>query len=506
MNPLDFLRRLSQRLSNRLLPSGSVVADTVRGGVWAGLTQVGSQGLEILRLLVLAAVLSPEDFGLMGIALLSLAAFEKSSRLGIQDALIYDSNDDVNEYLDTAWTMTILRGITIFTVLYLAAPYVAEFFGEPRATDLIRATALVPFLMGLQNPSVVYFKKDLQFQKLFVQRVSGSLAGATVAIGFAIVTHSVWALVFGVLTKEGMRLVASYLIDPYRPSLSLDTGLARELLGFGKWITGLNMVIFVNSQGDDIVVGWLLSASALGLYQFAYQISNTPATQVTNVVTSIMFPSYSKVQDDIRLLREGFIRTLKLVTVVTAPMAVGIALTIEPFLRGFIGEKWLPAVTVIQLLAVYGFLRSVGAMSGPLYKAVGRPDIGTKIAFVRLALGAILIYPMITRFNVEGAAAVVVGTSLLFAEPASYYTVAKILDVRLREFLPVFTFPLGAAAVMGLCLVWVRQSLTVGSARLEFVLLVLVGASVYGTLMFLLERQFDYGMRSIFRTVVAGLR
>lgn len=506
MSPLDYLRRLSQQLSERLLPNGSVVADTVRGGVWAGLTQVGSQGLEILRLLVLAAVLSPEDFGLMGIALLTLAAFEKSSRLGIRDALIYDENDDVNEYLDTAWTMTVLRGAIILGVLYLAAPYVAEFFGEPRATDLIRATGVVPLLMGLQNPSVVYFRKDLQFQKMFVQRVSGSLAGAAVAIGFAVLTHSVWALVFGVLTKEGMRLAASYLIDPYRPSPNLDTQLARELLGFGKWITGLNMVVFVNSQGDDIVVGWLLNASALGFYQFAYQVSNMPATQITNVVTSIMFPSYSKVQDDVERLAEGFIRTLKLVTVVTAPMAVGIVLTIEPFLRGFIGAKWLPAVTVIQLLAVYGFLRSVGAMSGPLYKAVGRPDIGTKIAFVRLVFGAVLIYPMITRFNVEGAAMVVVATSLLFAEPASFYTVAKILDVRLREFLPVLTFPLGAAAIMGLCLVWIRQSLTVGSARLEFVLLVLAGVVVYGATMFLLERQFDYGIRSIFRTVVAGLR
>ena len=500
------LRRLVSTAKQRLIPEGNVVESTVKSGVWAGMTSVTTQGLNFLRLFVLAALLSPAQFGVMGIALVSLGAIRQFTQLGIKDALIQNSAEDVSNYLDTAWLLNLARGALLFGILFAAAPFLAEFFDEPRAADVIRVISVVPLLYGLQNPSVVYFEKDLQFQKRFVQQVSAAASGAAVAIAIALVYPSVWALVAGVIVRQVGLIVASYLLDPYRPSLSFDMSRAQEMFGFGKWITGLALLVFLNNQGDDVFVGWLLSASALGVYQFAYRISTLPSTQISNVISSVVFPAYSQLQHDDKLLRDGYLRALKLVATATFPMTVGIMLTVQPFIRGFLGTKWLPAVTVIQILAVWGLLVALGSTSSPLFKAVGRPDYSTKISFAKFVAAAIFIYPATDQYGIEGTAAVIVLSAVFVSEPAVYYTVTKVIDTSIRELLYVFVIPLSAALIMGGCVFAVDWSIPPGTPILEFVALVVVGVVVYVGVFLALEEQFNYGIKPIISTVTNTLR
>ena len=500
------LRQLIRTTKQRLTPGGDVVENTVKSGVWAGMTSVITQGLDFLRLFVLAALLSPAQFGVMGIALVSLAAIRQFTKLGIKEALIQNPDEDVSNYLDTAWLLNLARGALLFAVLFVAAPFLAEFFDEPRATDVIRVISVVPLLYGLQNPTVVYFEKDLQFQKRFVQRVSAAAAGAVVAIAIALVSPSVWALVAGVIVREAGLIVGSYLLDPYRPSLSFDTERAKEVLGFGKWITGLALLVFLNNQGDDIFVGWLLTASALGLYQFAYRISTLPSTQVSNVVSSVIFPAYSQVQHDDELLRNGYLRALKLVATVTFPMTFGIVLTIEPFVRGFLGTKWLPAVTVVQILAVWGLLVALGSTSSPLFKAIGRPDYSTKISFAKFVAAAIFIYPATDLYGIKGTAAVIVLSAAFISEPAVYYTVTRVIDVSIRDLLYVFVVPLSAALVMGGGVFAVDRSIPAGRPILEFVALVVVGVVLYTSAFLALDEWSDYGIKPLLSTITDSLQ
>ena len=488
----------------RLLPGDGVFENTIKSGVWAALTTVLGRGFELIRLLVLAALLSPADFGLMGIALLCLAALQQFTELGVNDALVQNPDEDVSRYLDTAWVMNLVRGVALFGGLFLAAPLLADFFGEPRAADIIRVTALVPLIFGFQNPAIIYFQKNLEFHKRFVHQVGASFAGATVAIVYAVLYQSVWALVLGEVVREIALVVVSYLIDPYRPWPSFDLERARELYSFGKWITGLSILVFLTTQGDDAFVGWLLGATALGFYQFAYRLSNTPATQVSHVVSSVVFPAYSKVQDDLEALRDGYVRTLKLVTVVAVPMSVGIAMTVEPFIRGFIGEQWIPAILVIQILALAGLLRAIGATGGPLLKAVGRPDYATKVGAGKLVVIALLIYPASARYGIEGTAAVIVLSSLLVAEPAKAYVISQVIDFRMRDYLYIFGVPSAVGGVMALSLFAVRRFVPISGA-VEFVVLVVVGAAVYLAVLVAVDRWLDFGLVSIVRSVVGSL-
>ena len=496
------LRRYLRSITH-LVPGGTLVEQAVKSGIWAGLTSVVAQGLTFGRLLVLAALLSPADFGLMGVALITIAAFKQFTELGVNDALVQRREADVSPYLDTAWLLNVARGVLILAVMWVGAPFIADFFGEGRATPLLRVVGVLPLLTGLQNPAIVYFQKNLGFHKRFVHQVSGALAGAVVGVAWAFVFRDVWALVWGALAREAVMLVVSYSIADYRPRVRPEVARAREIIGFGKWITGLSILVFLTTQGDDVFVGWLLGATALGFYQFAYQLSNTPATQVTGLVSSVAFPTYSKLQDDLPALREGYFRVLKLVTFVSVPITVGTVLTAETFVRGYLGEQWLPAVPAVQILAVWGLVRATGSTSGPLFKAMNRPDIITKIQFVKLVLIAAFIWPAAERWGVEGVAFVIVGNALLVSEPAVYYLLSRELGASPWAFVRTLGMPAAAGAVTGAVVYLTRESLAFAPV-VEFPLLVAAGAVTYVTLAVVMEH-LGYGIRPIVTTIARAV-
>jgi PST family polysaccharide transporter/lipopolysaccharide exporter len=499
------VRDLLAAVRDRLLSSSGVLGDTIRSGIWMGATTVASRTFELTRLIALTVLLSPEEFGVMGIALLTMASFEMLTELGIKDALIYNEEEDVDEYLDTAWLMNTGRGVAIFGVVFLLAPYISTFFSEPRATPVIRAIGLMPLLFGLQNPAIVYFEKDLNFHQHFLHKVSGSLVGAVAAIGFAMVYGTVWALVVGYLSARTTELVVSYLLTTRRPGISFDLDKAAELFGYGKWLTGLSFLVFLGTQGDDAFLGWFLGAGALGVYQVAYRISNAPATEVGLLVSKVVFPAYSKVQDDIAQIRSGFLSVLVVVSVITFPMTVGTVVVAPTFVFGIQGQQWADAVRPIQVLALWGLLRAIGSITGPMFKAIGRPDVLTKVAFVKTAIMAALIYPLTAEFGVVGTALAVLVSSVAFSEPVKYYLAIKEVNITWRQLVERMFVPLVASLLMGIGVYIVRERIQLAAGVPKLALLILLGVGLYVAAVALLERRFDYGLQSLIRTVMSSM-
>jgi PST family polysaccharide transporter/lipopolysaccharide exporter len=274
------------------------------------------------------------------------------------------------------------------------------------------------------------------------------------------------------------------------------------MIGYGKWITGSSLVYFLYSEGDDIIVAVLLSSTALGFYRLAYQLSNAPGTEVSEVIRDVTFPAFSQVQDDIEALRRGFFQSLRLTTLVSFPMAFGIAAVTPVFVRAFLGTKWVPMITTMQILAGYGLLLSVTSSYGSVFRAVGRPDYGTKLGATRVVLMAILIVPVTMRFGIEGTAALVVG---LFAFPMfqlDTYLLLKCLDTTWTRVMRELIYPFVAAAIMAGAVVYTDRALTLDPLALEFGLLILVGVVVYTVVVSALEFQFDWGIERQLRTMV----
>jgi len=485
---------------------GSLGTQVVQSGIWVGLMNVSDRLLQLVMLAVLARLLSPRAFGLLGIALLTLSAVKRFTHLGLNAALIQDKKENVDSYLNTAWVMGMGRNLFIGVVLVLAAPLIAAVFSEPRATNVLRVIALGPIFKALRNPGVIYFQKDLKMHKSFVLTMSGSVTNFVVAVGYALVYQNVWALVFGFVAADAVRFVVSYLIHDYRPWFEFDLAIARTLFDYGKWITGNKMLNYLYKEGDDAVVGWLLTASSLGLYQIAYRFSNAPATELTHVISRVMFPAYSKLQDDMSRLRETYYRVLQVVTLVSFPMTAGIILVAPSFVEAFLGTDWLPAVRAMQILAVWGMLRSIGATFGPVWKAVGRPDVLTKLYMVRVTLMAIFIYPVTIRWGFTGTAALVTAISVFPMAPLDVYIAVKTLESSLGRFLREVSYPAAATLFMAGSVLFVRESVGIESTLLEFFALVGVGVVSYSAAVLAVDSQLDWQLERGLRSIASAAR
>lgn len=486
----------------RLTPGGGLRERTVKSGIWVTAMNVGDRALQLTLLVVLARLLEPADFGLMGIALVAIHGLQRFTNLGLDEALIQNREDDVDDYLDTAWVLNIGRGLLIGAVVFFAAPVVASVLGEPRATPILRVIAISPLLLQLRNPGAVYFKKDLAFEKQFLYTMGGSLANFGVALALALTWGNVWALVAGYMASDITRTVVSYSLHDYRPWPSIDLGIARELIDYGKWLTGSRILHFFINEGDDAIVAWLLGAASLGFYQIAYRFAMAPARELTQIVSSVMFPAYSKLQEDTTALRDAFLRTVRVTTFLSFPVGIGIAAVAPTFVAAFFGQRWLPMVPAMQIIAVNGILISFTSAFGSVWMATGRPDYLVKVGLVRLPLMLVAIVPATQMFGIAGAAGAVVGVYVFPTLPLDIYLVVKCVGTTYRALLAEVAYPLAASLVMGAA-VWVLQAeLSLGAPLLEFVILVVTGVVVYLAAAAVLERQFGWGLKRNVRQMI----
>lgn len=493
-------KRLLETLRRLLSPDGDMADRTVTGGVWVTINNLADRILQLATVLVLAQLIGPAAFGLFGIALLMQSALKRLTKLGLDSALIQHREDDVDTYLDTVWTVELARGLVLGAILYLSAPLVSSLFGEPRVVDVLRVFALLPILGGLRNPGVVYFVKELEFHKDVAYKLSSRFVYVLVGLGVGYATRSVWALVFAMLAGRVTSLVVSYLVHSYRPRPRFDATTAGELFGYGKWIFGSEGLSFLINEGDDAFVGWALGPAALGIYQLSYRLSNAPATEITHPIQRVLFPAYSKVQDDTASLRRGFFTTVRVITLLSFPASIGIALIAPVFVPAVLGPAWSEMIVPMQLFGVYAALRSFRSATVPLFRAIDRPDYDTKIRVLKLALIVPFIYPASQAFGVSGVALVVLGHTLVVAPIASYAAVRSV-EGRTMTFARLLSYPALASAAMGIVVYALRERIDGIPLLAELVLLILAGVLAYGVVILGLERQFGIGLDRLYRIV-----
>jgi O-antigen/teichoic acid export membrane protein len=394
---------IKKEAENLSRPGRTLPQKIAQGGFWIFSLKIARKAFSLIRLIIIGRILAPSDFGLMGIALLTMSAIETFSQTGYREALI-QRKKEVKGYLDTAWTVLIIRGLLIFIILYFAAPYIALFFHTPEVKPIIQVLGLITFLQAFSNIGIIFFHKELEFNKVFIYHFLGTFTNFFVAVIAAIILRSVWALVLGLFAEKIISLIISYFIHPYRPRLSGNIEKAKELFGFGRWILGSSALVFIGEHIDDIFVGKVLSAIALGFYQMGYRISNMLETEITQVISSVTFPGYAKIQDKQTSLQKAYFRIMRLTTAISIPITAGIVLLAPEFTGIFLGQKWLPIVPVMQLLAIAGLMKSIVSTGSPLFNGSGYPNYEFYMQLIRGLVIIIVIYPLIALMGISGAA------------------------------------------------------------------------------------------------------
>lgn len=480
----------------------------VKGGLWVFALSLSQEVLALARLVILARLLSPDDFGLAGIAVIALSTLDTLTSTGFDTALI-QKKEDIRPYLDTAWTVGVVRGFVVFALVLAAAPWAAAFFRTPEATPLVRLIALSILARSFTSIGVVSFRKDLEFGKQFAWQFAGRLADFAVAIVAGFVLRNAWALVAAFLAGDAVRLVLSYLLHPYRPRFALDRPRVRELFGFGKWVMGIGALVFLLTQIDNAAVGRFVSPMPmmLGFYQLARRIANVPATEIAHTLANVTFPAYSKLQEATSKLREAYLMTLELTSLVALPIASAIAVLAPEITVGFFGEKWLPAAPAVRILAAWGAIGALASTAEPVLIAVGRPRTLTKYQAINLVVLAGLLAPFTLKWDIRGASLAMV---LAAAGPCFLVSrqVARITACGAAGVARIVAVPMVAAAVAGAGVAALKSSDVVAAlsvaARLSLGLGVF--AAVYAGLAWWLGRRLEYRIGTLVAEVLRLVR
>ncbi len=414
-------------------PGPSLTSRVAKAGAWAFAFRIGARSVDLLRTVILAHLLAPSDFGVFGITLLALGAIEVLSHSGFNEALI-QTRDAPEPYLDTAFTVQLARGALVALVIIVSAPWVAGFFGEPHAVAIFRLVGLSSLVSGLANPATILFRRDLDFGREVGLQAGETLTELVVAVGVALVAPTAWALALGMFARAAARALISYRIHPFRPHLRFDPARFRELFRFGRVVLLQGVVLFLLTQGDDVFVGKALGAAPLAFYRMAYRFSNLSTTEIGVVVFSVAFPALSSLQHDRARLGRAMLRTLQLTSLASLPLAAGIFVLAPEFTMAVFGQKWMPMVAPMQVLALYGALHSLEAAMGPAYLATARLRSYLSVSLIQLLVMAATMYPLSMRWGIQGTA---VSTTLAIALSLvlNVWTVRRAAGVSLGQVL-----------------------------------------------------------------------
>jgi lipopolysaccharide exporter len=485
-------------------PADSIFRQVLVGGLWTLGLRFSNRALGFARTIVLARLLFPADFGLIAMAMVVVTGLDSVSQTGFQQALIQKKRG-AEQCLDTAWAVALIRSLALCTLLVLCAPFVSDFFAAPRLTDIIRVVSLSVLLSGFANIGIVFFQKDLDFRKQFNFEWWASVLEFALTVSLAWVLRDVWALVWGGLAGNLMRVFLSYVLHPYRPAFRFDPASFRELMSFGKWVSGYSVLLFAAFQMDSILIGRLLGVEDLGFYQMAYLTAVIPSSEVAIAVSMVVFPSFSMLQDQPGRLRESFEKVLQVAAMVCMPIGFGILAVAPEFVRIILGERWQGIALIMQVLSVMGIAKALEGTTNTLVMAAGRPGWLMGFSALQLCLLAASLYPLTVRWGIHGAAIAVTSTALI-AAAAALAAAVRITGSNGRRTLTLITVPLGASMAMAAGIILLKRLMgTVG--LLGFVLLVAAGVGLYAACLAGADAALTSGRyKCLAADLLAGLR
>lgn len=380
------------------------------GSAWALASVTVALGAGLLRTIVIARYLGPAEIGLMGIALLALGFVEAVASSGVDSALLAE-REEVEPYLDAAFTIQLARGVAVFLLLWIAAPVLAWAFHNGAAVPIIRTVAMIAALRGAANPAVAVVMRRLDFRRIFWWSLPEVLSSLCLAIVLMVLRRDVWALVIAAVAGQAVGSLASYGMAPRTPRVVFERERIRALLRFGRFVGGSRALMYFTVYLDAAVVGVTLGTHALGLYQFAMRVAELPVVTFTRAVAQVALPAVRGLKSAVDLSRTWQMMLMWILSFNSAA-AVFIVLFAEPAVVAIAGSRWIDAVPIMRILAVAMVFRAVVVLTGQLLDGLGEPARTLRLNAERLGVLLVALVPLAMRAGLHGVAFAVLATNV----------------------------------------------------------------------------------------------
>lgn len=358
-----------------------------------------SRIIDLASMLVLAHILTPRDFGLVAIAMTVIYIVEAALELPVSQALVRLTTIE-DAHFDTAFTLSLLRGLALTTIVCSIAWPFAHFYSDKRLMPLICALSLAPAARGLVSPRLAEFSKKLNFSPDFTMEFLGKAAAFIIAVTLALTAKSYWAIAAGTVIAPVAGTLTSYVLAPYRPRLSLKE--LPTFSGFLGWITAAQVVSAINWQADRLLLGKLTSKSELGLFTTANDTANIPVLALFNPILRPLLSAFSLLRGEPERLANSYQTSAIAMVTLGLPILVGEALIAHPAVRLLFGERWMASAPLLRWLAISLIPTLFAIPLGPLVMAFGRTQIFLKRNAFELAVKLPLVILGAIRFGFTG--------------------------------------------------------------------------------------------------------
>lgn len=390
------------------------------GLTWVGLLRALLRGSALIRTAILARLLTPEQFGVFGIAAIILGLTEIFTETGINVFLIQGQDRSWKQYLNTAWVISILRGFLISLIMLATSSWVASFFRSPQAIPVLHLISLVPLTRGFINPAIVKFQKSLRFDQEFRFRSGIIFADAVTAIGFALVFQTATSLAWGLLAGAVTELILSLIMVKPRPRFQFDSAQARLIIHQGKWLTGAGIFAYFAQKTPDILIGRVLGTTQLGYFQMAYRLAVVPIEELVETVNRVAFPLYVKLFHEKQKIKFSLLRHTQVFTLISVAWA-SILIIFAPLLtRLILGPQWLNIVPLLQALSLAGIAFALSAPPEPVLLALRSQNLLMYFTLLRLILILLAIFPLIILAGTLGVV-LAITLALVLVLPLKWY-------------------------------------------------------------------------------------
>jgi lipopolysaccharide exporter len=409
----------------------SLTRRVAEGAMWMVLLRSAVRALGLLSTIILARLLTPTDFGLVAMATLVAGIVEIMAQFGFDTFLIRRKDDPCRENYGTVWTLTVLRGVAVATVLASLAVWAADLFNDARLEPLIYVLAGSAAIEGFQNIYLAKYERDLNFRLQFWFQVAKKVVMLVTTLALAVIYQTYWAMMAGIVVSRVFGVALSYVLCPERPSFTFAH--AGEAFSFSKWIMLSNLVFYLRDNSGQWLIGRLMHPGALGIYMLAKEISELPTTELVHPIQRSLLPGFARLSDDPVAMRRAYLRAYSTLLLIAAPIGVGLALVAGPLVECLLGAKWLEVVPVLQILGFYGALRVVYSAAGSVYLALGKPHIDAMLALATVAFGVPAMWWGATHYGLAGTA---YGVFLMTAVgvPLHLITIGRLLSIEAADF------------------------------------------------------------------------
>jgi len=471
----------------------------VSGVGWSSLSSAINYALLFMRTFILVRFLAPEDFGVMALSLLLVSVMKQLSHIGLEAAVIQDANVSESTF-NTVWVVAIIRGGIFFVFIHLFSPYYASFFQEAKLVPILAILSIAPLLNGFKNSYIVSAEKDLRFDVLFRINVTTSLIEFLATIFLAIIYLDVIALAIGYALSSAVGFVLSFVLISPRPKFVFNQSEFLRLFKFGKWVFGGGVIVFLILNIDTSVVGKILGATLLGYYQIAFRLGNFAATDIVLTFSKAIYPSFSLVKEDKRRLKDFLLTTILIISLAVVPIMMIIGFYAQSFVAHFLGDDWAPVVVPLQVLIIFGVIRSLASVCGYVFWAVGKPNLPAKISFLQLIFIVTIILPLTTQYGIVGTA-MAVTIPLALSSLVSFYLVGRELEVNKGDLKEFFLTPVLSLAFLSLAILWCLEAFDLQHSWFGFVFVTGGLLATFYGLVYIFDRISNKKIRGIVMSV-----